>query len=495
MSAQDVLLHKMLGCEYRATTAVQTAIGALKTQFAVVDKWNILRATAAERKVMAGVDRAADAKVEEEAKACPSLPTLNSFCVPQSTKLLDRGISVRSVSMGPGAASGAASRGAEAPPLATVFSTLVDYCGFRVSVLCPVEMHDMITLVHGPSAVLLDDEVFVSASSQVGAALPQLAAQMNLSISSREREVVHSRLSSVGESATISSELVQLISADMQAHECEDGRLYLTSLQTLLPSDLPRFESFDSHTRQLRPEFALRVGMDSPLCSDALLAAPPTGMLDELGEDDNSAPGDEGGGGEGDQPTISAKGRRGSVIKEVSNVKSNKARRASVSVASVTSDGMELSPQEEEWLQNSLSNINTCAELYKKVLPYIASVLDSCCDMPIDSLGLAQLLHHQGANCRHIGVLYGLCRTPWARHLLLGEAVARAFKVVSSTLLRSQARAARAEALCAVHRGRSHADDFFDFMDHCVERRNELILSTFNLALGCGDASAAFWEG
>ena len=270
---------------------------------------------------------------------------------------------------------------------ATLLTTVVDYAGFRVTVLCPTLVDESTTLVHGSSSLPIPNieagagsagqSIQVRASSQAPAVLAGLAAELNLSTYQRPRTVTAQRISQTDLTATLPVRNVELLTSDLQVHDAADGRTYVLNLKNILPSALPRPHSYDVQTRQLRAEYVQ--SLSSPLKADILQQS----------------------GGKVDVHTETL------IIAE---------------------SGM---------------NITACKELFSGLLPRVAAMLDNYASIPLDSYGLTQFLHSCGVNCRHIGVLYWLCSAPSVKQLLLSEALARCCKAVLGTLLRTHARKAK----------------------------------------------------
>ena len=135
--------------------------------------------------------------------------------------------------------------------LCTLLSTLVDYAGFRVSVFCPIDIDEETTLVYGHSKT---EDIFVNSLPAVRTILPKIAQELNLATTRRMMLITTVPLH-LRRSNPVAANAVDLISKDLQAHRCADGRTYLINFQSLLPSDLPRPSTNDLVTHTLRQEF------------------------------------------------------------------------------------------------------------------------------------------------------------------------------------------------------------------------------------------------
>ncbi|KAJ1424823.1 hypothetical protein B484DRAFT_451379 [Ochromonadaceae sp. CCMP2298] len=349
----------------------------------------------------------------------------------------------------------------EDPPkrASTLLSTVVDYAGFRVGVLCPAQLEEA-SLVYGPASVGagagvgagLDtqSDAFVLAVPEVEEVLELLAGQLNLAMQQRSRLV---QLDGDSPPEDADMQVVGLLTSHMQAHLGPDGRMYLLNLRSLMPSALPRAHTYDVLTHQLRPEFLLRTS--TALEADIFLQ---TLEPEEVG----------------------AEGEAGT---------EDGADETKSEPSSFTAPP----PPLDTVLESAQCNVNACVDLLG-ALPAAAHTLDSLSAMPLDSLGLTSFLHAYGLNVRLIGALYGLCRAPSARKLLLSEALARTLKALLATQLRMSARSTRAGVVRAEARGRSNAQQYGDYVEVALAQRRAAVLGIFNLVLGWGPKSDGFWQ-
>jgi hypothetical protein len=281
--------------------------------------------------------------------------------------------------------------GAYKPPTKpmTLLTTVVDYAGFRVTVLCPTLIDEAATLVHGSSSVPVPQvpasgqTVHIRAAAEVPAILSSLSAQLNLSSYQRPRTVSFERICEAETAAELPICNVDILSSDLQVHDASDGRMYILNLKNILPNALPRPQSFDVQTRQLRAEYVK--SLSDPLKADILQQTAPS-------------PSDPSG-------------------------------------ADIRADRLVI--------QEAGMNIAACRDLFSSVLPAVATALDSFASVPMDSFGLTQFLHASGVNMRHLGVLYWLCSAPSVKQMLLSEALARCCKSVLNSQLRAHARKTR----------------------------------------------------
>ena len=152
---------------------------------------------------------------------------------------------------------------------------------------------------------------------------------------------------------------------------------------------------------------------------------------------------------------------------------------------------------ESFWINATASNISIASTLYEKRLPRLAALLDDLAVIHVDSYSFTEWLHANGINCRHIGILLSLCTTTSVRQLLLSEALSRCMKSILNSSLRQHTRKARADTMRAQHRGKSSSSPkhYLEVRDDLLPRRKRVVLELFNLALGWGDDSDAFWNG
>ena len=375
-----------------------------------------------------------------------------------------------------------------------LLSTVVDYAGFRVTVVCPTHIDEQETLIYGSSPY---DDVFVdSYPDATGGMLSRLADKMGLSLEKRvmatvtsaadaeaaEAAIYHhhlslqaafgdddysksdagsaaaggagrgprNRQSSAAEAALPPTFEVEIFGRDLQVHECTQASspaLYLMNLRHALPSDLPRSKTNDLLTRLLRPEFV-----------------------------------------------------RGVVPHVLGGGPLSSAALASVSQDAAMSDADaqfygDLAGFWEEYSSPSANqHLSACRQLYTQVIPALALELDELSTMPLDSHSLSRCFHAHGVSMRHLGVVHALARMPFVHSLLLCEAVARCCKTLLSKALRNLAREGRAATLVAEERGLSRRQDYMEFNKEANKKRKGLVLELFNVVLGSSAASRTFWQ-
>jgi hypothetical protein len=470
VSASDEVQHKIAGNEVRNTGLLQATIDALYAQGQLSQRI------------------AAAHPPSNNSPGSHTVPGSSSFysasmgfqtTLPDTTSLAGTYDGRAPPPLPPDGASVVSTYNAPTKP-ATLLTTVVDYCGFRVTVLCPTLVEESTTLVHGCSAVPVPasrgsaglpstSTVQVRAAPEIPLILSNLAAQLNVTTYQRPRCVTHQRLCDTETNAELPIRNLDLLSSDLQVHAAADGRTYILNLKNILPNSLPRPHSYDVQTRQLRAEYVQ--SLDKPLKTDILQQS----STFSLG---TNTPGE-------------------------------------VDVRA-----------ERLVIQESGVNIAACRELFSSVLRAVAVVLDSFASVPMDSFGLTQFLHANGVNLRHIGVLYWLCSAPSVKQLLLSEALARCCKTILNAQLRQHARKTKGMyddyassgkilrtlalsyrfpqlSLCDVtggvlraqHRGRSVQHDYTEYVGNAAQAHRSAVLELFNLTLGWGPASDAFWSG
>lgn len=328
----------------------------------------------------------------------------------------------------------------------TLMSAIVDYAGFRLVAYSPVFVEEAATLVNGLSRV---ENLYVDALPSFRSCVPRLAEKLNIQTQEKIFSVSTVTLSANNPTSTTASvnsiivdSAIDYITEELQAHVSSDGRLYVLNCDSMLLADLPRADSNDYYIKKLRPEFLQ--AQTFPIAvynySTALRNVAKENKREESLEHKN---------GESEVSCIS----------------------------------------------NIQYTINIAKNLYQNCLPDAAKALDSLVEMPLESYGLKQFLHRNGISCRHIGILYFMCKAPFVRQLLLCEAVARCCKVIYLRMLREMAREAKAESMIAERRERSRQADFIEQMDYVHNRRKEVCLELYNGVLGCGKHTDTFWEG
>jgi len=361
----------------------------------------------------------------------------------------------------------------------TLLSAVIDYGGFRVTALCPTNIDEATTLVHG---LYQDKGFFVDSMPEVfESLLSRITAKMNLApekrlmitASSPSDDAVLPELLSQEQQLSMMSE-VDFLGRDFQVHErlppshapeeqegftstgvasavsaggsANKSQFYLVNLRNLLPADLPRSETNDLLTRTLRPELvagAVRGAGIGPLSSDAL---------------------------------------------------------SSVNEDVITSHGEQNFQGDREgfWAEYSsppvLQHISACNHLYTNVIPTLAHVLDEASCLPVDSYSLSKCFHAHGVSMRNLGIVYALVQQPFVQSLLLSEAVARCCKVLLNKTLRDVTRRAKAASLVAEKRHTSSRKDFVELNKSTLSSRRGIVLELFNVVLGSGQASTTFWR-
>lgn len=415
------------------------------------------------------------------------------------------------------------------PTSTTVLSTIVDYAGFRVSVVSPLPIHEEKTLVLGPSSLThmelrkragletnhfeddsdeSEDEeegepLLVSALPVLKTFIPCIAARMHLALCRRSRWVASVCLDEVKGESQINRQRTDSLCRQLQIHQVKTSnegkskdKLFILNLKHLLPPDLPRPNTHDVLTNKLRPEFLKTVNM--PLAADMFICPvshDTTSTYQQMTTADSGAEERATGLTEGttemktENETTEGETALEDGVADTREDTRGSLPRSRSSLFSFT--------EEEEAQLNATAPlyVSAVADLYKKHIPLVARHLDSLSEVPIDSFELTELLHKQGICCRHIGVLYYICKTPCIRQLLLNEAVSRSCKTWLNEQLRGFARGSRAESMRAEKRGRSKTHDFIEHMNSENIQRKDFVLQLFNVVFDCeGNKSEDFWN-
>jgi hypothetical protein len=298
-----------------------------------------------------------------------------------------------------------------------LLSTVIDYCGYKVTVLCPTETIDeRYTLVHGPSN---NGEYFVDAIPDIRDLIAGFEIKMRLKCDKVAYPVLNSCLSENEFTNSIEESVVSIISRQLQVHrvvlhhapedlnnenksnisiddneinEEEDiERIYLINFNSFLLLDLFRRDSFDIFHRTLRPEYFRLIifAFYFILIGNYLFC-----------------------------------------------FNSNRINKSLSSVVSI---------DYSNFIFNSAKIVENVEHLYKTVIPALAQKFDSLIVIPFDSHSLTTVIHAYGINCRHMGILFNLCKTVSIRNLLLCEMIARSCKAIISQLLRNLSREAKGE--------------------------------------------------
>ena len=397
--------------------------------------------------------------------------------------------------------------------------------------------------------------VFVAALPDYDSLLQQLSDQMYIQLQAREAWVALTSLNEAAADETFELERgsVSLLSEALQAHKgVESDRIYLLNFQHLLPPDLPRVDSFDLLTNTVRPEFlnhlkclASMKGAGRELVKGSRAARAPRGSP-------TTTAGAGGAGGAGVAKLLSAdcfvasawidsdmtvektremnrkeqaqaskwnlsrdRRRRVGEGEEGSDEDEDEDKESTLSMEQDTPslfDAMGISYSRDSWLNSrgspnknkagQMSATVTAAvytlanQLYKIAIPNLAKYLDAqLLAMPLDSQGVANILHTHGLNLRHLGLLYPLCKTVYVRQTLLCEIVARSLKLVLRDTQRKAARQAKGQAIVAEVKGRSFAKDFVELMEHTNRKRADIVIELFNLTFDATSQSNEFWSG
>jgi hypothetical protein len=121
--------------------------------------------------------------------------------------------------------------------LSTLLSTIVDCAGFRISVVCPIDVDESRTLIYGKFA---QNEKYVNASPEVlNPLIEQLSKLMKISI--------------CNVASPLYREGVDILSKDFQIHiSSTDNRLYAMGMDSLTTPDMLRPYTHDISTRRMR---------------------------------------------------------------------------------------------------------------------------------------------------------------------------------------------------------------------------------------------------
>lgn len=167
-----------------------------------------------------------------------------------------------------GAADAASASTRRPPPLCTILSCVVDYCGFRVNALCIPPMDQDRTLVYG---ALDESSGFVQRDPSLTSMLRRVGRYLNLRSHSVETTIEGEEDPRTGERSRTAATIQVALSTNVQGHHCSDGRYYLMNLAHLFPADLPTPGTPELHTNLLRPE--LLAQQPGPLSADAFFPA------------------------------------------------------------------------------------------------------------------------------------------------------------------------------------------------------------------------------
>jgi hypothetical protein len=330
----------------------------------------------------------------------------------------------------------------EIPRICVLLTTIIDFCGFRFQVFCPVNLDEQVTLVYGSSG---DNTVFVNSVPHLQVILKSLAKQLNIQETTTNLLLSSTILNSPRKH--LKHVQSDILSKDMQIHYCDDKRLYALNFNGLYPADMPRPESHDTLTRLLRPEFVAQY--KSPLSGDT--------FRNELMAQNNP------------QRDTSVNNEAKSDANNISNTESLVSDQVKVLVAAGT-------------------------YLQEVVIPSAVNKLDLLTSLPIDSYSLTEFLHCQGINMRYLGSMYKLSKCVHVRSLLLTEAVGRSCKLFINQTLRNIARRGRGESLVAEQRQRSKIGNFVEHQGQILVCKRNALIDIFNIIFGAGPHSTSFWE-
>lgn len=321
--------------------------------------------------------------------------------------------------------------------LFSTMSTLVDYGGFRVHVMCPLSLEEESAILGGHMG---------ESNENVEGILSNLLRRMN--IDSLSEPVAPS--STAGLFAT--SEYQQpghVFPEGLEVHVDEKGDDYVVNLAHLLPMEMPRPHTSDIQTRRVRPEFL--AAYSSKFKTDCMS----TVQVDEA-DSLFEGKGEEKSGGMA-QDIIAAADGRAAVAKAAPLLRSTQ-------------------------------------HFFTAALPELVRALDSLSTMPFDSYSLSQCFHSFGVGMHHMGTVYSMSKSRTTRCLLLGEAVARSCKVIVNNVLRRILRTEKATALVAEMRDRSEREDYIEHVNDVQKRKEESLLDFFNLVFGSSQESSTMWR-
>ncbi len=314
--------------------------------------------------------------------------------------------------------------------LRTPLSTIVDYGGFRVQVVCPLAIHADSLLYDGtltasdPNKAQIEKEVHELVGSVLG--------ELNIALSPLTEEP-----------APLEDPKVVRVPEGMEVHEDENKNKYLLNLSHALPAQIPRPSTNDLVTRRLRPEYLMHY--HSNFDSRALTTR------------------DEGDGGDSDDDGTAIAGSAYAAKRDAI-----KAKAAHLLTAS--------------------------SHFFVTILPELTRVLDKLLTLPVDSATLSTCFHSYGVGLHHMGTVYALSKSSVTRRMLLTEAIARTCKVLLNNLLRKLVRKDKTLSMIAHRRERSTYDDYDEHMKASLRRKQDQAVDFFNLVLGSSAESSSFWK-
>jgi hypothetical protein len=118
---------------------------------------------------------------------------------------------------------------------------------------------------------------------------------------------------------------------------------------------------------------------------------------------------------------------------------------------------------------------------YHNHLPAFVQSLENYERLPCDSFSLSRLLHSQGINIRHLGVLYSLSKNVLVKQLLLSEMIARSVKEFYRQMTLSFVLNQKNESIIGEKRQKSTIKDYQELMEMINLSRQEIVLEIFNL--------------
>jgi hypothetical protein len=327
-------------------------------------------------------------------------------------------------------------------------STVVDYGGFRVQVMCPLALPEN-SLVQGSSVE----------NPNIQGMLSNLFSRMNIEtfsqdvpaaapVANKKFELFPSIPTNTADNSNNGNptSTKQVFPEGLEVHIDESGEDYVVNMSHVLPMELPRPHTSDIQTRRIRPEFLA-----------SYHTAFKTDTVDTVEVDDAASLFEEEGENEYKQHEEEA--------------------------------------GEMRVLEARASPLLECMKnFYTRTVPDLARALDTLSTLPFDSYSLSQCFHSYGVGMHHLGTVYSMSKSRVTRRFLLCEAIARCAKVIISNILRDILRKEKAVTLVAELRERSERADYIDHMNDVQLRKEAKILEFYNLVFGSSQESSTFWK-
>jgi hypothetical protein len=319
------------------------------------------------------------------------------------------------------------------------FTTVVDYSGFRIVAFVPNE-----TAVHKNSSNNTSSELLDSSHPLV----LLLEKEMKVSLTGSSSPAIHC--------CTVSLQSNNKLNDDRNSEDNREEKrtVYYLSAKMLLPSDLVMLNTNEVLYKQFRTEFLELY--DKQRSSATTLSMVSSKELLDCYQQNTEI------------DRLLKRNTDNDEEKEEKESERGEEREEKEGNPSFSVNGF------KQWKE-----MTHC--YYHNHLPAFVQSLENYERLPCDSFSLSRLLHSQGINIRHLGVLYSLSKNVLVKQLLLSEMISRSVKEFFRQMSLSFVLNQKNESIIGEKRQKSTIKDYQELMEMINLSRQEIVLEIFNL--------------